>query len=200
MPDWDENSDQLTDNLRRAYRKSRDQAFDRQTPSVELARDWHIETLAGLDVPDANFVGRFRGEPGLEGCEVRIGLHTAVPAASVDEELQTYEQTLKQTITALDRLIPKGHTPDTTDQLNAVIELCAWAHAEWVRIHPFANGNGRTARIWTGFIAMRYGLPPFVKLRPRPDGGYGVACNHAMDGNWAPTAQVFRRMYLGVVG
>lgn len=42
---------------------------------------------------------------------------------------------------------------------------------------------------------MRYGLPPFVRLRPRPDGGYGAACSKAMEGDWTPTAQVFRRMY-----
>ena len=68
----------------------------------------------------------------------------------------------------------------TPDQLDAVLDLCAWAHAEWVRIHPFANGNGRAARLWANFIAVRYGLPPFVRLRPRPDGGYAEAGMKAM--------------------
>ena len=63
-----------------------------------------------------------------------------------------------------------------------------------VRIHPFANGNGRTARLWANFLALRYGLPPFIRLRPRPDDGYGDAGNEAMRGNWEPTAAVFRRM------
>jgi hypothetical protein len=75
-----------------------------------------------------------------------------------------------------------------------VIDLSAWAHAEWVRMHPFANGNGRTARIWANAILMRYGLPPAIRLRPRPGGGYGRAGAGAMDGDWRPTAAVFRTM------
>lgn len=199
MPDWDEDSDELTENLRHAYRQSRDQAFDRAPPDMALARGWHARTMAGLDVPDRAYVGRFRGESGLEGCEVEIGPHAGVPSILVAQELRDFERTLEKAVAALDRSIPQGGPPGTRDQLNAVIEFCAWVHAEWVRIHPFANGNGRTARIWTGFVAMRYGLPPFVRLRPRPDGGYGAACGRAMQGDWAPTAQVFRRMYLDLV-
>jgi fido (protein-threonine AMPylation protein) len=44
----------------------------------------------------------------------------------------------------LDALLPIGQELDA-DQLAAVIDLCAWVHAEWVRIHPFANGNKRTS-------------------------------------------------------
>ena len=75
-----------------------------------------------------------------------------------------------------------------------MIVLCAWAHAEWARVHPFANGNGRTARLWANSLAMRYNLPPFVRLRPRPDGKYGAVCQAAMLGDWAPTATLFREM------
>ncbi|OLN33082.1 filamentation induced by cAMP protein Fic [Desulfosporosinus metallidurans] len=28
-----------------------------------------------------------------------------------------------------------------------VIELAAWTHAEFVKIHPFVDGNGRTSRL-----------------------------------------------------
>ena len=54
-------------------------------------------------------------------------------------------------------------------------DLAGGAHAEWVRIHPFANGNGRTARLWANYLLVRYGLIPVVRLRPRPEGGYGWA-------------------------
>ena len=43
-------------------------------------------------------------------------------------------------------------------------------------------------------LAIRYGLPPFVRLRPRPDGGYGAAGAKAMQGDWKSTAVVFRRL------
>lgn len=196
MHDWDEDSSTLFRNLNEAHKHSRNQALNREPPSIEMAREWHVTTMSELSVPDQKYVGRFRGETGLERCEVRIGRSNGVLSSSVGRELQVFEEKLRQSVSVLDELIPKGDTPNSTDQLNAVIELAAWVHAEWVRIHPFANGNGRTARIWTAFIAMRYGLPPFVKLRPRPDSGYAAACAKAMEGDWDATAQVFRRMYL----
>ncbi|MFZ2103242.1 MAG: Fic family protein [Oricola sp.] len=199
MPDWDENSGELLENLKRAYRLSRDSAWQRVTPSVDQARQWHSTIMDGLSVPDTQYVASFRGERGLEGCEVHIGANAGTPSASVSDELEKFERRLQRTVDALDRLVQRGDCPKDSDQLNAVIEFCSWVHAEWVRIHPFANGNGRTARLWANSIAMRYGLPPFVKLRPRPDGGYGAACGKAMEGDWAPTAQVFRRMYLDTV-
>ncbi|MGD9884339.1 MAG: Fic family protein [Reyranella sp.] len=60
-------------------------------------------------------------------------------------------------------------------------------NAEWVRIHPFANGNGRTALLWANSLAMRYGLPTFGRLRPRPDGNYGIVSRKAMLGDWEET-------------
>jgi hypothetical protein len=199
VPDWDENSDKLQENLRNAYRLARDSAKKRATPSVEEARKWHEVILQDLTVPDEKFVDRFRGEVGLLGVEVFVRNHQGTPSADVAFELEIFAQKLTTVILGLDSMIPKGQPPQSADAINAVIELCAWAHAEWVRIHPFANGNGRTARLWAGFVAMRYGLPPFVRLRPRPDGSYVAACGKAMEGDWMPTAAVFRRMYLEAV-
>jgi hypothetical protein len=116
-----------------------------------------------------------------------------VDAAEVAEELAGFERKLHALLRELDTMLPTGQEPDA-DQLAAVVDLCAWVHAEWVRIHPFANGNGRTGRLWANFIAMRYGLPPFIRLRPRPNIGYGEAGAKAMQGDWKPTAVVFRRL------
>ncbi|HEX3869401.1 MAG TPA: Fic family protein [Pirellulales bacterium] len=106
--------------------------------------------------------------------------------------LTTFERTLLSVIARLDTLILIDDDPNS-DQLAAILEVCAWAHAEWIRIHPFANGNGRTARFWINSIAMRYNLPPFLRLRPRPDLGYAAAGAAAMLGNWQPTINVLRR-------
>lgn len=146
-----------------------------------------------LDVDDAKYVGVFRGESGLENVQVRIGTHYGVPANSVAEELRKFQIKLEEIVELLDETLPPGQAL-TSDQLSAVIDLCAWTHSESVRIHPFANGNGRTARLWANSIALRYGLPPFVRLRPRPGGDYGAAGAQAMSGNWEPTAKVFHKM------
>ncbi|MBA3961352.1 MAG: Fic family protein [Chthoniobacterales bacterium] len=77
----------------------------------------------------------------------------------------------------------------------------SWAHNEWARIHPFANGNGRTARLWANWIAMRYGLAPFVRLRPRPAGmAYAEAAAAGMAGQSDAMVPVFRDMLVDLLG
>jgi Fic/DOC family len=194
VPDWDENSPQLKKNLTLLLEEISSEARRRSSPTVEMARHWQTIVMQGLTPDDPRYVGAFRGEPGLETVRVRIGLHFGVEPAMVAEELRQFERGLRIRVAQLDAVIPVGKDPNA-DQLAAIFDLCAWAHSEWVRIHPFANGNGRTARFWANFLAMRYGLPPFIRLRPRPDGGYGEAGRRAMQGDWRSTAVVFRRLW-----
>jgi Fic family protein len=194
MADWNEDSAQLEDNLNRLLRQTiRPAAARRELPTVEAARRWHIETLRNLQVPDAKFVGAFRGEAGLEKIQVRIGGRYGVAAPQVAAELAHFEQTLQRVVRRLDELLPPGKQLEA-DQLAAILEVCAWAHAEWVRIHPFANGNGRTARLWANSLALRYGLPPFLRLRPRPAGAYAIASESAMLGDWDQTLALFQQL------
>jgi Fic family protein len=41
-----------------------------------------------------------------------------------------------------------------------VIERATWTHAEFVRIHPFADGNGRTSRLIMNYQLMLHGFFP----------------------------------------
>jgi hypothetical protein len=193
VPNWDEDSPQLRKNLAQILQQIIRSASQRETPTIEAARRWQALVMQGLDAPDSRFVGAFRGEPGLERVQVRVGSNFGTDSVKVAEELARFETKLQALVSELDALLPVGQEPDG-DQLAAIIDLCAWVHTEWVRIHPFANGNGRTARLWANSIAMRYGLPPFIRLRPRPDAGYGEAGAKAMQGDWEPTAVVFRSL------
>lgn len=40
------------------------------------------------------------------------------------------------------------------------LELAAWTHAEFVRIHPFVDGNGRTSRMLMNYQLMLAGFLP----------------------------------------
>jgi len=193
VADRDADSPRLRQNLTEVLRNARDRAVGREVPSLEDLRRWHRGTMAGLEVPDVGGVGCFRGEPGLESVRVWIGAHEGVAPGEVAEELRVFEETLQRAVAALDALFPRGEDVDA-DGLAAVVDLCAWAHAEWVRIHPFVNGNGRTARILANSLLMRYGVPPVIRLRPRPNSSYGRAAEAAMRGDWRPTAAAFRRM------
>ena len=149
--------------------------------------------MAGLDVPDPNVLGCFRGEPGLEGVAVYVGSREGTSAALVAGEVDAFVERLQAVAHRLDALLPGGKELDR-DGLEAVIELAAWSHSEWVRIHPFCNGNGRIARMLTNAILMRYGLPPVLRLRPRPTSPYGYAGAEGMEGNAKPMENLLRRL------
>ena len=192
-PHWDADSPELHANLKKVAASIRADVRKRVLPKVSTAKAWQKATMQGLAVPNPRFVGRFRGEPGLERCGVKVGNLPGTVPWKVAEELATFERRLQATVGSLDEQYPDAESLDV-DGMNAVIELAAWAHAEWVRIHPFANGNGRTARLWANLLLMRYGLRPVMRLRPRPDGAYGDAGVAAMKGGWKPMVGVIRKM------
>ena len=43
-----------------------------------------------------------------------------------------------------------------------VIELAAWTHAEFVKIHPFQDGNGRVGRLIMFKECLKHGIVPFI--------------------------------------
>jgi len=193
-PKWDDNSAQLQKNLSRVLEHLVDDADRRVMPHLGMAKQWHTMAMEGLDAEgEPLLIGRFRGEPGLEMVGVEIGGIKGTLPWDVAAALEQFESRLQNVVRRLDELYPAGRCLDT-DGLQAVINLAAWAHSDWVRIHPFANGNGRTARAWANFPLVRYGVPPAIRLRPRPDDPYGLACAMAMRGNWKPTAAVFASM------
>ena len=66
------------------------------------------------------------------------------------------------------------------------IELAAWTHAEFVKIHPFVDGNGRTSRLIMNYQLMAGGYLP-VSV-PKEDRLVYFDCleQYALQGNIAP--------------
>lgn len=190
-PNWDEDSPRLQRNLGKVLERLVEDAAERVMPHVEMAKQWHAVAMEGLDADgQPSLVGRFRGEPGLEWVGVEIEGIDGVPPWDVSAALGQFEAKLQSVVGELDERYPPGADIDL-DGIRAAIDLAAWAHSEWVRIHPFANGNGRTARAWANFLLARYSIPPVIRLRPRPDGRYEAAAAMAMHGDWKPTAAIF---------
>jgi len=199
LPGWDADSPQLNQNLEDTLSLAQQEAESREKPNARMAQTWQRQIMHGLDVPRPEHVGRFRGSRGLEFIGVRIGSATGVAPEEVAKQLVAFSRNLQKVVKALDDVIEPGARPANADELQAVVSFAAWVHSEWVRIHPFANGNGRTARLWANYIFMRYGLPPVIQLRPRPDDGYERASAAAMGGDSAPTARVFMTVLSGAL-
>ncbi len=159
----------------------------RSLPTAKLARDWHREMVQGTEIPDDAYRGGFRGDahPALVDYEVTVGGLPTTRACDVPGEMHKLMSELQQRVACLDEVDKQGD-PSVLDPdfVKAVLETAAWLHCEWVRIHPFVNGNGRTARMWVLWLCGRYGLPPLLKVRPRPDMGYNAASQLGATGDY----------------
>jgi Fic family protein len=189
----------IESNLREVLGRLEEEASDRSAPTVAAAQQWHREIYAGVPLPVDYYAGEVRDSdqqfPELIGYEVTVGEHPGALSADVPAALKVFEGQLQDVIAAVDSAIPIADGPQNLGQLHTVIDVCAGAHGRWVQIHPFANGNGRIARIWANWCAMRYGLPPFVRLRPRPEGlAYALAAFASMTGDYRPMIGVFANM------
>lgn len=68
------------------------------------------------------------------------------------------------------------------------IEFAAWTHAEFVKIHPFVDGNGRTSRLIMNYQLMANGyLPISISKESRLD-YFAKLEEYALNGNIAPFA------------
>ncbi|NQT08425.1 Fic family protein, partial [Candidatus Bathyarchaeota archaeon] len=65
---------------------------------------------------------------------------------------------------------PEEYTP---------VELAAVFHHRFVQIHPFTEGNGRTARLLMNIFLMRHGYPFIVNITSRDRGKYLRALSDA---------------------
>jgi len=118
--------------------------------------DIHETILRGID--DSN-AGRFRSIP------VRIsGSMVVLPNPVKVPDLMTH---FIQEITETGKLHP--------------VQLAAEAHYRLVTIHPFVDGNGRTARLLMNLILMQNGYPPAL-IRKRDRLRYIQSLEHAQLG------------------
>lgn len=80
------------------------------------------------------------------------------------------------------------------------VELAAWVHAEFIRIHPFQDGNGRSARLLLNFILMKRGyLPIVIEAKNRPD-YYQALDNYGREGDLGLFLDMVRELELGTIG
>lgn len=86
------------------------------------------------------------------------------------------------------------YTPCAFDNTEQVIEALAVTHCELVLIHPFRDGNGRTARLLASLMALQAGLPllDFSGIEGRTRKAYFTAVQASMSRNYEPMKKIFR--------
>jgi excisionase family DNA binding protein len=113
-----------------------------KTPITEQTiLDIHRVILSGID---DKYAGRYRD------INVRI-----LGAVKTPPRLEKVPQRMREYMTYLNQ---------NPDHLN-VIEKAGAAHYRLVEIHPFSDGNGRTARLLMNLYLMRHGYPVTMVLK-----------------------------------
>lgn len=85
------------------------------------------------------------------------------------------------------------HELQNKSELNP-IELAAWTHAEFVRIHPFIDGNGRTSRLIMNYQLMINGFLPVSVAKESRLEYYSALEEYAVNNNLAPFADLVAQL------
>ncbi len=141
-----------------------------------------VEALADKDEPITGYVVR--------------SIHALVLRTIDDEEAGRYRR-VQVYITGSEYVPPEpvavpGLMADFGDWLNSdeaaalhPVERATLAHFRLVHIHPFTDGNGRTARLLMNLALMREGYPPAViRVEDRP--AYYDVLDAAHEGDTEP--------------
>ncbi len=70
------------------------------------------------------------------------------------------------------------------------VQFAAWTHAEFVKIHPFADGNGRTSRMMMNYQLMAAGFLPVSVAKENRLEYFEALEAYAVNGDLQPFAEL----------
>ncbi|MEG0221764.1 MAG: Fic family protein [Clostridia bacterium] len=121
---------------------------------INLAKDRsHILNLKDIKDINYNVLKNITIGGILRNIEVRLSSSEYLPPAPEEAyyQMKSFEENLKINKTKMKPL-----------------EYACWAHCEFVRIHPFEDGNGRTARAIMNYNIIQAGcIPVIIKYKTR---------------------------------
>ena len=92
------------------------------------------------------------------------------------------------------------YTPCHYTDINELATALGVVHVELIIIHPFREGNGRTARLLADLMAIQASQPPinFASIdQTENDEGfqqYIMAIHAGVDGNYKPIEEIFKKL------
>lgn len=130
-------------------------------------RPFHEVMFVGLTPKDCTyFAGHFRGEAFkcLQFYDVRIPGDDAVGTVSdyVAGDLANFTANILQAGLAASTAafqLPNAHLPEE-DKLMYLVQYASKVLVEFLRIHPYANGNGHVGRFLVWLLLARFGYWP----------------------------------------
>lgn len=151
-------------------------------PSLGALEFWH-RILFERFVPVDYYAGNVRQDDANRLC---LGINVEVDSIQgadfreVIARLHRLTDSLRESISESE--LNWGFHPNN-ERAKRVALILAVTVGEFIRIHPFLNGNGRVSRlIWRRGL-QRFGVPAQVRIAPRPDPPYSALMKASMRGD-----------------
>jgi cell filamentation protein len=92
-----------------------------------------------------------------------------------------------------ERNILRRYTPCRSEDSEEIVQSLAVVHTELILIHPFREGNGKTARMLATLMGLQSELPPldFGTMGGKNRKGYFAAVQAGMGGDYGPMEKIF---------
>jgi CRISPR-associated endonuclease/helicase Cas3 len=148
------------------------EAYAGHAPDEDLLRTLHRDFCQDL-------VPAWAG--GWRTIEVRVGTHEPPAPHLVPLEMRNYALDLRARL-------------DASPAVEDWPELLAFAEGRLLTIHPFADFNGRVARLWLWELLRRLDLPPVALAATEPAAvqRYLAALRAGDERDYRPLAQLWR--------
>ena len=135
--------------------------------SLRDTRPRHLELFANLTPPSQPYLaGNYRGSKGrcLRYLEVKVDEDNRVgsPPARVAADIANFNSALLNAgLKALGEAFAIGDDKlPPAEKLNYVVKFSCRLLVQFLRIHPYANGNGHIGRLIVWFILSKFGYWP----------------------------------------
>ena len=159
-------------------------------PDEKALRHLHRTMFADFVELDC-YAGNFRGpaDPDRplapERCLAENVQVAGVPGADLHQVAGAIDFLCYQIETRVKLLEMQWSGLEPTERVTRLAVSIAEAVGTFIRIHPFLNGNGRTSRLLWQWFCNRFGVPPQVRVAPRPSDAtpYATCMAAAMSGD-----------------
>ena len=124
------------------------ETFIRQLHTLLLKESYSVKAITAEGNPTTKRVeiGKYKSQPN----------HVLTATGEM-----FYFATPEETPAKMEELLNWYREKSISENVNPVF-LATEFHYRFIRIHPFDDGNGRTARILMNFILLKFGFPPII--------------------------------------
>ena len=176
MTSHDEAKKLIEDLVRKDYPLT--EGFIRELHSLILKEPYEVDVIT----PD--------GKPTKK--QVHIGEYKRTPNHVLTKTKEIFRFASPEETPAQMHDLLNWYREKSNDKTTNPLILAAEFHYRFIRIHPFDDGNGRTARMLMNFILMQHGYPPVI-IKTEDKENYFAVLRLADAGNVQPFIEYIAR-------